>query len=335
MILGTKAIWDKYFRQAPMRYYDAGANITNEKIEAMLQNKDNNYIATLKSDGEWCRIIVGDREVVAQSRNISKVTGEYGDKTELIPHIIEEVKSFPAGTVLLGELCFSNITTTARDVGSILRCKAPKAIERQKNNKLIYRVFDCLAYAGEDFAEYGYECRFEVARDKIELEGFKYIQMCKYVTENFEDFLADILAMGGEGIVIHSKDYIYAPGQRPAWKTLKIKKTTGEIECPVVNTIEPNKLYEGKELENWEFFIDGVAVTKPYYYEWKNGIIINHNGNKVRVTSGLTDDDREWLTSEEAEAAIKENRLYAVVSGMEISSTSIRHPRLIRLRMDV
>ena len=76
-----------------MRYYDAGANITNEKIEAMLQNKDNNYIATLKSDGEWCRIIVGDREVVAQSRNISKVTGEYGDKTELIPHIIEEVKN--------------------------------------------------------------------------------------------------------------------------------------------------------------------------------------------------------------------------------------------------
>lgn len=336
MILGTKAIWDKYFRQAPMKYYDAGANITNEKAEAMLQNKDDNYIATLKSDGEWCRIIVGENgNVVAQSRNISKVTGEYGDKTELIPHIIEEARTFPAGTVLLGELCFPNITTTARDVGSILRCKAPKAIERQKNNKLIYRVFDCLAYAGEDLAEYGYECRFEVARDKIEFEGFKYIELCKYVTENFEEFLASVLGVGGEGIVIHSKDYRYAPGQRPAWKTLKVKKTTGEIECRVIDRIKPNKLYEGKDEANWEFKINGVAVTKPYYYNWYNGVVVVHNGNYVKVTSGLTDDDREWLASEEAWDAIDENRLYAVISGMEITEDSIRHPRLVRLRMDV
>ena len=94
-------------------------------------------------------------------------------------------------------------------------------------------------------------------------------------------------------------------------------------------------LYEGKELENWEYCINGTAVTKPYYYNWKNGVIINHNGNKVRVTSRLTDDDREWLTTNEATAAIKENRLYAVVSGMEVSSTSIRHPRLVRLRVDM
>ena len=328
----------KYFyNMAPMKYFDAGANINGEKAEAMITNKDNNYIATMKYDGEWCRIIIDGERTVAQSRNISKVTGEYGDKTLLIPHIIEEVKKLPNGTVLLGELCFMEWNLTARDVGTILRCKPEKAIERQKNHTLFYRVFDCLSWGGTDLMKEQYSYRFKILQDQIENGNYNLVwtQMCWYTFDNFENFLADILAMGGEGIVIHSKDYLYAPGQRPAWKTLKIKKTTGEIECRVIDIIEPNKLYEGKELETWEYFIDDIAVTKPYYYGWKNGVMIEHNGNKVRVTSGLTDDDREWLASDEAQKAIDNNKLYAVVSGMEITPDSIRHPRLIRLRTDM
>lgn len=329
--------YDKFYHLQSMKYFDAGANINSEKAEAMLTNKDNNYIATMKSDGEWCRIIIDGERTIAQSRNISKVTGEYGDKTLLIPHIIEEVKQLPNGTVLLGELCFAEWNSTARDVGTILRCKPEKAVARQKKHSLIYRVFDCLSWGGIDLMKEPYSFRFEVLQDQIERSNYDLVwtQMCWYTFDNFENFLADILAMGGEGIVIHSKDYLYAPGQRPAWKTLKIKKTTGEIECPVIDTIEPNMLYEGKELENWEYCINGVAVTKPYYYNWKNGVIINHNGNKVRVTSGLTDDDREWLTTNEATAAIENGKLYAVVSGMEITPDSIRHPRLVRLRADM
>lgn len=330
--------YNKFYHMAPMRYFDAGSNINGEKAEAMLTNKNNNYIATMKSDGEWCRIIVSDEgKVVAQSRNISKVTGEYGDKTELIPHIIEEAKKLPAGTVLLGELCFAEWNSTARDVGTILRCKPEKAVERQKKHSLIYRVFDCLSWGGIDLMKEPYSYRFKVLQDQIEHSNYDLVwtQMCWYTFDNFENFLADILGMGGEGIVIHSKDYMYAPGQRPAWKTLKVKKTTGEIECRVIGRIKPNKLYEGKDEENWEFKIDGVAVTKPYYFDWYNGVVVVHNGNFVKVTSGLTDDDREWLSTEEATDAIDQNKLYAVVSGMEITPDSIRHPRLIRLRMDI
>ena len=329
--------YDKFYHMAPMKYYDAGANINGEKAEAMLTNKNNNYIATMKSDGEWCRIIVDGDRTVAQSRNISKDTGEYGDKTLLIPHIIKEVEQFPNGTVLLGELCFAEWNSTARDVGTILRCKPEKAVERQKKHSLIYRVFDCMSWGGIDLMKEPYSYRFEVLQDQIERSNYDLVwtQICWYTLDNFENFLADILALGGEGIVIHSKDYFYAPGQRPAWKTLKIKKTTGEIECRVIDTIKPNKLYEGKELDSWEYFINGVAVTKPYYYDWKNGVVIVHNGNYIRVTSGLTDEDREWLASDEAWEAIDNNKLYAVVSGMEITPDSIRHPRLIRLRTDM
>ena len=327
--------YDKFYYLKPMKYFDAGSNINSPKAEAMLTNKDNNYIATMKSDGEWCRIIVDGEHTVAQSRNISKVTGEYGDKTLLIPHIIEEVKQLPNGTVLLGELCFAEWNSTARDVGTILRCKPEKAVERQRKHSLIYRVFDCLSWNGESLMDKPFEYRFNTIYNQIVVNShFVWTQMCWHTLDNFENFLADILGMGGEGIVIHSKDYLYAPGQRPAWKTLKVKKTTGEIECRVIDRIKPNKLYEGKDEANWEFKINGIAVTKPYYYDWYNGVVVVHNGNYVKVTSGLTDDDREWLASEEATDAIDENRLYAVVSGMEISPTSIRHPRLIRLRTD-
>ena len=55
----------------------------------------------------------------------------------------------------------------------------------------------------------------------------------------------------------------------------------------------------------------------------------------VRVASGLTDEDRAWLATDEAAKAIAEGALVAVVSGMEVTEDSIRHPRLIRLRTDI
>lgn len=327
-----------YFKtQQPMKYYDCGGNFNNPKAQAMINNEKHNYIATLKNDGEWCRIIINNSDnIIAQSRNISKVTGEYGDKTALIPHIIEEFKQFPEGTVFLGELCFNDIHSTAKDVGTILRCLPQKAIARQANNKLYFKTFDCLSYANIDLMSASYEKRFSIMCNAIEkVNNLNYISYCNYTELNFDDYLANILNQGGEGIVIHSKNYLYSPGKRPAWTTLKVKKTTGDIEVPVVNFIEPNKIYEGTEAATWNYKIDNELVTKPYYYGWKNGIIINYNGNLVRVTSGLTDADREWLATDEAAKMLINNELFAVVSGMEITQDSIRHPRLIRIRTDI
>ena len=330
--------FEKFYNMTPMKYYDCGGKYESFSAQQMIQNENNNYIATQKNDGEWCRIIIADGKVIAQSRNISKKTGEYGDKTEHIPHIIEEASWFANGTVLLGELCFPEITSTAKDVGTILRCLPQKAVARQENNPLMFKVFDCLAYCGKDLSNEPYGVRFTTACaiiDKVNSERkLHYIEMCNYVESGFEDFLADILRRGGEGIVIHSKNYKYAPGKRPAWSTLKVKKTTGEIEALVLSTIAPKKHYEGKELSTWQYFIDGEPVTKPYFMGWENGIVVDVNGNNVNVTSGLTDEDREWLSTEAAKDMIANGELWAVISGMEISEKSIRHPRLIRLRTE-
>ena len=323
----------------PMKYYDCGGDFSKQNAKAMLGNLNNDYIATQKFDGEWCRLIKWNNQIVAQSRSISKVTGQYGDKTELIPHIIAEFDEMPDGTVLIGELCWRDVTKTSKDVGTILRCKAPKAIERQKNEKLIYRVFDCLAWGGTSLMDKNFGERFEYAKFATTCTNlpFTYILPPIYTEDNFEDFLQEILIDGGEGIVIHSKKYIYSPGKRPAWTTLKVKKITTELELQVVQFIEPNKSYEGTEIDNWKFWIDDKPVTKPYYYGWKNGVVVDHNGTLVRVTSGLTDDDRAWLAEDETKDLLLNGSIMAVVSAMEVDkeSGSLRHPRLVRLRIDI
>ena len=80
------------------------------------------YLPMIKYDGYWARAIIGNKGVLIQSRGISKVTGTYGDYTMLVPHIAEELmKLFPAGTVVLGEMCYDkDLSKKATDVGKIL-----------------------------------------------------------------------------------------------------------------------------------------------------------------------------------------------------------------------
>lgn len=349
--------FEKFYTMTPMKYYDCGGDFTKPKAIAMLTNEGGNYIATKKNDGEWCRIIKdADGKITAQSRSISKVTGEYGDKTEHIPHIVKELASYPRETVLIGELCFEDITKTSKDVGSILRCKPDKAIARQKDVKLVFRVFDCLAFAGMDLMDKPYWERLANAMDCVHDFG-NYIEVTNYTEYgDFEEFLQEILAAGGEGIVIHRRDAKYKPGARTAWVTLKVKKIVEELELPVVDFIAPNKSYCGEDAVEWKYWIgtkaDGTEiktlccpdstddvvkwepVTKPYWHGWMNGVIVDNNGTLVRVTSGLTDEDREWLSTAEAEEALK-NGLVATVTCMEITEDgSLRHPRLVRLRTE-
>lgn len=352
--------YEKFRNMKPMKYYEAGLDLP--KAKEMIDNVDQKYIAMEKRDGEWSRAIIMEDKVLLQSRSISKVTGDYGDKTEQVPHLIEEMKaSFPAGTVLLGEVAFSDRKTTSKDVGSILRCLPPKAIQRQKENKLWFFAFDLLAYNYEDWSGKPFEERFKklvevVYKRNIDWpEGYK-IYTVDYLTEtdeefSFSDFADKVWAEDGEGLVIIPKYAKYEPGKRTAWRSLKVKKKMGVLELKVVGLIEPNKEYTGTELENWNFWVDEndkrvtrsdilnmryigeiQPVTKPYFYGWKNGVIVEHNGNLVRVTSGLTDKDRKFLSTELAATMVEKGELTAFITGMEATPDSIRHPVFIKLK---
>ena len=337
---------DDFPMMTPMKYYN-NEDTSNAKRQAMIDNKDGEYIATKKNDGDWAMLIHWSRgKNLIRSRSISKVTGVYGDYTEKVPHIAEEMNNWPDNTVMLAELCWDEDGTNANTVGTILRCLPAKAVERQKEKKLKAVVFDILMNDGEDMTGRTYEDRFiNLARATHQLPKEahnKYIYPTEVIEDNFAEAADRIIAGGGEGVVIQRKDYTYNPGNRTAWKTLKLKQQLPEMELKVVGTLEPKKYYEGDCPETWpytEFDPEGGVwlLTKPYYFGWKNGITVElPDGTKCDVASGLTDDDRAWLATEDAAKMIEAGELYAVVKAMSFNDKGrLRHPSLVRLRNDM
>ena len=69
------------FELKPMKYYSFSSTFNaqkkQEKIDLLLNT--NQYIYSLKTDGNWSRMIWQDGEMILQSRTISKKTGTYGE----------------------------------------------------------------------------------------------------------------------------------------------------------------------------------------------------------------------------------------------------------------
>lgn len=331
------------YEMEAMKYYN-NEDINNPKRQEMIENKNGEYIATKKNDGCWSVLAHFCKgKNLVRSRSISKVTGVYGDYTAKVPHIVEEMDNWPDNTVVLAELCWDQDGTNANTVGTILRCLPAKAVERQKENKLKAVVFDLLMFKGQDMTDFGYYRRFTWWQEFATTQEGKYIYPTEIFEDNFAEVADKIIANGGEGVVIQRKDYTYNPGNRTAWKTLKLKQQLPEMELKVIGTLEPKKFYEGDCPETWEYELedtmthDRYLVTKPYYFGWKNGITVElPSGITTDVASGLTDDDRAWLATEDAAKMIEAGELYAVVKCMSVNDLGkLRHASLVRLRNDM
>lgn len=358
----------------PMKYYDnaepTSVNL-QKKRQDIIDNKDNLYIASTKHDGDWGMFIHYKRgENLIRSRSISVKTGKYGDMTEKLPHLAAEMDNWPDNTVVLAEICWGEYGTNANTVGTILRCLPAKAVERQKEKKLVGKVFDILMWDGEDLTASPYINRLEKIDEEFNIINQSDFCYFTATTVYFNDFALhadEIIAAGGEGLVIQLKSNPYMPGTRTAWKTLKMKQALPHMDLKVVGVIEPNKIYEGDcpdtwkywegdcqqqdEEENWYHYnfistngcpingsscLSAIPVTKPYAMGWKNGVIVDFNGVNVSVTSGLTDADREWLASNAAAEMIESGELFAEVKAMSVNDKlSLRHPALVRLRNDI
>ena len=344
---------DDFAMMAPMKYYNNEAE--SQKRSDMINDKDSEYVATEKHDGDWGMFIHYSKgHNLIRSRSISKVTGVYGDYTAKVPHLVEEMDTWPDNTVVLAELCFEKYGTNANTVGTILRCLPAKAVERQKDNPLYAYVFDILMYDGQDITGVGYWFRLvnwarlvAVRYHNDERQPFYFRRTAIFHDGiDFAEVADEIISNGGEGIVIQRKDNPYMPGTRTAWKTLKLKQSLPEMELKVIATIEPKQLYEGDYPDDWAYWYQDMPnansqagdfpVTKPYFFGWKNGVTVEYNGTTCDVTSGLTDEDREWLATKEAQEMIKNGELYAVVKAMQTNDLGrLRHPYIVRLRNDM
>lgn len=347
---------------AVQRYWAPPATWTVEKHQAETKKRiySSEWFGSRKMDGAFYKFTKdddGNMELTGRSRSVG---GDYLDKIEWVPQCGDFFRELPNGTCLLGELVFPN-NEGSKNTTSITGCLKEKAIARQENgDKLIYYVFDCLAYNGVSFLNYTAAARVQQVREISEKYKSDYVRFAKYYEgEELWEQLCDILDKGGEGIVLLKKDGKYEPDKRPSKTTMKVKKElASSIDCFFTGRgTAPTRIYEGKELPNWKYWVNGttderleigehyfdyvnggnlVPVTKPYYYKWCGSLEIGLvNGDKVLpigFLSGLTDEIKSDPSKYKGKVI--------EVSAMEIgynddgSFSGLRHAKMLGFRED-
>ena len=268
-----------------MKYYAPPSSWSDQKKKDHAHSCifSGDWMGAEKKDGYFAKLIKDeDGNVILYSRSRG-VNGKFADKHEWVPHLNLFFEELPNGTCLLGELYFPS-KPGSRNVTTIMGCLKEKAIERQnKGEKLHFYVFDCLAWAGENWVKKFAKDRFSFICGKISQE---YVSTATYYRgKELWSMLQEILARGDEGIVITHKCAEYEPGKRPSKTTLKIKKELKQtIDCFFTGVgSAPTKEYTGKEITTWEYWenaITGFKIQGQCYSEYKNG------GAIIPVTKG-------------------------------------------------
>lgn len=357
-----------YFESEPMKYFAPPSTMSTDtrrqKLEQMIDSGD--YLFGLKTDGNWSRAIITAERNALQTRGISTVTKTYGEIQDKVTFWNNVRQAFTKGdTVILGEVFLPNAID--KDVGSILRCLTSKALARQKDNPLRWRVFDVLALDGKDYMNTSFIERIKLIPEVVKrinsplVEGVTYYEM----DNAFFDKMGEIFAAGGEGAVCYRKDSIYIPGKRGphAWDTVKVKQEiSSEIDAFISGIVPGEKVYTGKDLGTWQLWENQrsgekvvgsyfgeyqtggayIPITKNYFNNWPGAIQVsvydnNHNEVTLCKVSGLTEEFKTSLR-DEPERWIG---CPVSISGMMVSSAkadsegngiSIRHPLLKRIR---
>ena len=312
----------------PMLIWTLPANKKDKLSEICASGE---YFAEEKIDGALYQFCRTDKGNYLFGRTVSVKNGLLTNKIDNVPHINSALSCLPCGTVIIGEIYVPG--GTSKNVTSIMGCLPAEAIKRQdKQGKIKYYLHDMIFYNGENMQSWGAEARYQKLVEvwnEFHLEQFDFLRLAESFDTGIEERLSQILAAGGEGIVLKKKDAPYSEGKRPAWATIKCKQMD-TIDLVCTRAIEATKEYTGKELETWPYWQERSElnqngeytwlssegqyyedylhnphiyrpVTKPYFYGWKTAIGIgayDDEGNLKEigtVSSGLTDEMRAHL----------------------------------------
>lgn len=327
---------------------------SNAEFDRMIAS--GNYLISRKYDGFWYQLEKIDEDhIYLFSRTKSRKTGELTEKIACVPHIEEWAKLLPNDTILVGEVYVEG--GKSNNVTSIMGSLPEKAVARQFDTDeyggpLHYYVHDVIRCNGEDLMDTPLEERIEKwlwywLGDLF--DGEKYIHAADYYCSkeddnvfsyvDFNQYLDDVFAAGGEGVVLKDRHGVYQPGKRPTYN--KKIKTETTFDVFITGFVEPEKEYTGKEIETWPYWIDGQAVTKAYYNGWKAGIKVGawDEADDIAavvqlgtISSGMTDFWRQDM----AENPDKYLDMVVEIQAMSVDSKehTIRHGRILNLRED-
>ena len=265
----------------------------------------------IKKDGYWYQFEKHEHYSYLFSRSASTVTKLQSEKSANVPHIMEALSVLPKDTILIGEIYYPG--GSSKTVTTIMGCLPKKAIERQngKSGLIHYYIHDIIMFNGLDFVKNkvsNYD-RYRILQKIFEKYNLAndYIELAEAWTDNLYSRVGTALAAGEEGMVIKVKDGIYEPDKRPL-TMLKAKKVDF-IDAVIIGFEEPTKEYYGKEIQNWNYWIQNengqpLAVTKPYYMGWHNSRIkigaYDNKGTLVEIGtihSGISDEMKEDMTN--------------------------------------
>lgn len=354
-----------FYDMPPMKYWAPGTSMPkNEFIERLkLLAANGQYLASEKFDGNWSRGIINpaDRSIL-QSRGISKTTGTFSELQDKVLWWPSVEGAFHNTTVLLGEIYLPN--GIDRDVGSILRSLTPRALVLQKKRQLQWRLFDVLAYEGQDLMDTPFEERIKYLPQAVKAINNPLVSAIEYrpMDESFFDWVSEIFARGGEGAVCSLRSGKYEPDKRTAWRSIKVKQTIGADVDAFITRVEPAIIeYTGKDIGTWEYWEDLKTgeklneplyndyrighrllrpITKGHYYNWPGAVycgVLDDNGNTVEIckVAGLTEEMKDGLRDHWEDW----NGKCLSLGGMMVSTASaipsIRHPHIKTIRDDI
>lgn len=332
-----------------------------EKLDLLINS--NSMIFSEKYDGNLCRFIAEDGDILCQTRTISKQTGQYGELQNKIAYIDDFKNKFEQLTVFLGEIYLPG--KTSKEIGTILRCKEEKALERQKGNPIFIYIFDVLVYEGQYLTETPIVERIKylpLICQKINNPQVSYAKYYPAEPDVFYPRIEQIFNRGGEGVVLYRKDFLPCAGRSSMWDTVKVKQElNGDVDVFISGTAAGDKEYKGREVETWTLWQNsrtGELVRGNYYTEYSQGgcyepvsktyffglpgsiecSVYDEEGNAkvLCYCSNLTDEFRCALRDHLDDYIGRPAR----ISGMMISedkngNISLRHPKFLELRDDI
>lgn len=347
-----------FFELDPERYFAPPSSWSQEKKEEWARTRifSGEWYGAQKRDGAFFMFLKdedGNMFLRPRARNVKK---EFINKINWVPHLHSFFEELPNGTCLLGEIYLPS-NEQAKTTTSIMNCLVDKAIKRQEKEKLIYYVFDVLAWEGKSWLEAFAEDRFENLRFFHKSYPHEFVEWAEYKTgKELWNLIQDLLANGYEGVVITRKESTYLPGKRTNKDTLKIKKELQDtIDCVVIGANPPTKLYDGKEIVDWTYWYneqtdekihktmfkeyeDGapvIPVTKNWFYGWAGSLKLGlyDNGKLIHIgnLSGLTEEVKEnW---KDYVGKVAEVMAMEVMDNAQ-GGRGIRHPKLKQFRED-